>query len=153
MNLAKISVNNPVAANILMVAIICLGIIALIDLPREFMPNINFNMAIIITTQPGVSSEEIEKLITIKLEDAVEDVDKIDFIFSRSSEGRSVLFLSFEDMSDNDFKFIVQDEFRLPMLNVVQLPPGVEDAPARRRLLDEYDIEVGGGLGVHGISL
>ncbi len=126
MNLAKISVNNPVAANILMAVIIMLGVFALIRLPREFLPNINFNMAIIITTHPGVSSEEIEKLITIKMEDAVEDVDKIDFIFSRSSEGRSVLFLSFEDMSDNDFKFILQD-LRSAVDNVNDLPDEADD--------------------------
>ena len=35
---------------------------------------------------------------------------------------------------------------RLPMLAAVELPAGVEDAPLRRRLLDDYDIEVGGGL-------
>jgi len=126
MNLAKISVNNPVSANLLMAVIIMLGVFALIRLPREFLPNINFNMAIIITAYPGVSSEEIEKLITIKLEDAVEDVDKIDFIFSRSSEGRSVLFLSFEDMSDNDFKFIVQD-LRSAVDNVNDLPDEAND--------------------------
>jgi alanine-glyoxylate transaminase/serine-glyoxylate transaminase/serine-pyruvate transaminase len=33
------------------------------------------------------------------------------------------------------------------MLNAVQLPEGVEDAPMRKRLLEEYNIEVGGGLG------
>jgi alanine-glyoxylate transaminase/serine-glyoxylate transaminase/serine-pyruvate transaminase len=32
-------------------------------------------------------------------------------------------------------------------LNCVSLPPGVDDATVRRRLLDEYDIEIGGGLG------
>ncbi|MCG8306316.1 MAG: alanine--glyoxylate aminotransferase family protein [Cytophagales bacterium] len=45
------------------------------------------------------------------------------------------------------FEFLVREEFRLPMLNAVKLPDGVEDGPARKRLLDEYNIEVGGGLG------
>ncbi|MEX0585862.1 MAG: alanine--glyoxylate aminotransferase family protein, partial [Pirellulales bacterium] len=35
----------------------------------------------------------------------------------------------------------------LPMLNAVQVPPGVDDARVRRRLLEEYGIEIGGGLG------
>ena len=56
MNIAKISVNNPVAANIMMVAIALLGIIALVRLPREFLPDIAFHMAVIITTQQGVSA-------------------------------------------------------------------------------------------------
>ena len=95
MNLAKLSVNNPVAVNILMAAIILLGILTLIRLPREFMPNINFNMALILTLYPGVSPEEVEKLITIKIEDAVEDVDKIDFISSKSTEGQSTFRMKY----------------------------------------------------------
>jgi len=46
-----------------------------------------------------------------------------------------------------DFEFLVDPDYRLPMLNAVKLPPGAEDAPIRKRLLDEFNIEVGGGLG------
>jgi len=45
------------------------------------------------------------------------------------------------------FAFVVAPEYRLPMLNAVRLPPGLDDAAGRRKLLDEYDVEVGGGLG------
>jgi alanine-glyoxylate transaminase / serine-glyoxylate transaminase / serine-pyruvate transaminase len=37
----------------------------------------------------------------------------------------------------------------LPMLNAVQVPAGVDDARVRRRLLEEYGIEIGGGLGAY----
>lgn len=43
--------------------------------------------------------------------------------------------------------FVVDKEHRLPQLNTVWLPAGVEDVPERRRLLDEFGIEIGGGLG------
>ncbi|MBW2652369.1 MAG: efflux RND transporter permease subunit, partial [Deltaproteobacteria bacterium] len=126
MNLARTSVNNPVAANILMIAIILLGLTALVRLPREFLPNISFNMAIILTPYPGVSPEEIEKLITIKIEDEIEDVDKIDFISSKSTEGQSTIFIRFEDMSDTDFKFIIQD-LRSEVDSTNDLPEDAED--------------------------
>jgi alanine-glyoxylate transaminase/serine-glyoxylate transaminase/serine-pyruvate transaminase len=45
------------------------------------------------------------------------------------------------------FEFLVDPGYRLPMLNAVKLPTGVEDATTRKRLLDEFNIEVGGGLG------
>ena len=35
----------------------------------------------------------------------------------------------------------------LPMLNAVSIPDGVDDKTVRGRLLDEYGIEIGGGLG------
>ena len=126
MNIAKISVNNPVAANIMMVAIALLGIIALVRLPREFLPDIAFHMAVIITTQQGVSAEEIEKLITIKIEDAVEDIDKKDFIISKSAEGLSTVFMTFEDMSDDKFRFILQD-VRSEVDSVDDLPEDADD--------------------------
>ena len=126
MNIAKISVNNPVTANILMVAVILLGLTALVRLPREFLPNISFNMAIILTSYPGVSPEEIEKLITIKIEDEIEDVDKIDFISSKSTEGLSTILIRFEDMSDTDFKFIIQD-LRSEVDSINDLPDDAED--------------------------
>lgn len=45
------------------------------------------------------------------------------------------------------FKPFAQEGYRLPMLTSVILPSDVEDFPTRRRLLNEYRIEVGGGLG------
>jgi alanine-glyoxylate transaminase/serine-glyoxylate transaminase/serine-pyruvate transaminase len=36
---------------------------------------------------------------------------------------------------------------QLPQLNAVRIPPGVDDAAVRRRLLEEFGIEIGGGLG------
>jgi alanine-glyoxylate transaminase/serine-glyoxylate transaminase/serine-pyruvate transaminase len=48
------------------------------------------------------------------------------------------------------FRFVVEPNRRLWMLNSVYLPPlgeGSDEAKLRRRLLDEFSIEVGGGLG------
>lgn len=44
-------------------------------------------------------------------------------------------------------EFLVEREHRLPTLTAVRVPPGVDEAAVRRRLLDEYNIEIGGGLG------
>lgn len=42
----------------------------------------------------------------------------------------------------------VDPEFRLWTLNAVRIPEGVDDARVRGRLLNEFNIEIGGGLGV-----
>ena len=44
-------------------------------------------------------------------------------------------------------ELLVPAEIRLPPLTLVRVPAGVDDAMVRRRLLDEYDLEIGGGLG------
>jgi alanine-glyoxylate transaminase / serine-glyoxylate transaminase / serine-pyruvate transaminase len=41
----------------------------------------------------------------------------------------------------------VAEEIRAPMINAVRIPDGVDDAEVRRRLYDEFDIEIGAGLG------
>ena len=43
--------------------------------------------------------------------------------------------------------YLADPEHQLPMLNAVSLPEGVEEGPVRGRLVDEFGIEVGGGLG------
>ncbi|MDH0340312.1 pyridoxal-phosphate-dependent aminotransferase family protein [Chromobacterium haemolyticum] len=44
-------------------------------------------------------------------------------------------------------KFVVDAAARLPQLNAVYIPEGIDDAAARNRLLQEYNLEIGGGLG------
>lgn len=41
----------------------------------------------------------------------------------------------------------VAEAFRLPQLTTVRVPEGVDEAAIRRRLLEEFGIEIGGGLG------
>ena len=44
-------------------------------------------------------------------------------------------------------KFLVEEKYRLPQLNSVYVPTGVDEKEVRRRLLAEYNLEVGAGLG------
>jgi alanine-glyoxylate transaminase/serine-glyoxylate transaminase/serine-pyruvate transaminase len=43
---------------------------------------------------------------------------------------------------------IVDEAYRLPQLNAVSIPEGVDDAVVRSRLLNDYNLEIGAGLGV-----
>ena len=44
------------------------------------------------------------------------------------------------------FRFVVEQKYRLPNLNAVYLPAGVDEAKWRAELLNKFNIEVGGGL-------
>ncbi len=52
-----------------------------------------------------------------------------------------------DGMEELGFKFVVAPDYRLPMLNAVKIPAGVDDATVRLRLLEEFNIEIGAGLG------
>ncbi len=45
-------------------------------------------------------------------------------------------------------QFIVAEAHRLPQLNAVTVPSGVDEAEVRRRLLEDFNLEIGAGLGV-----
>jgi alanine-glyoxylate transaminase/serine-glyoxylate transaminase/serine-pyruvate transaminase len=42
---------------------------------------------------------------------------------------------------------VVAEEYRLPQLNAVAVPPGINEANVRRQLLQDWDLEIGSGLG------
>lgn len=48
---------------------------------------------------------------------------------------------------ERGFELFAADGYRLPQLTSVRVPDGVDEAKVRARLLDEYSIEIGGGLG------
>ncbi len=64
--------------------------------------------------------------------------------FDRHRQNHLMLKDALENMG---IKFLVQEGYRLPMLNAVVIPEGVDDMSVRNRLLQEYNIEIGGGLG------
>ncbi|MDH5400648.1 MAG: aminotransferase class V-fold PLP-dependent enzyme, partial [Cyclobacteriaceae bacterium] len=52
-----------------------------------------------------------------------------------------------EGLAGLGITFLVDEQYRLPMLNSVNIPEGVDEAAVRSRLLNEYNIEIGAGLG------
>lgn len=52
-----------------------------------------------------------------------------------------------EGLEKLGLSFVVEEAYRLPQLNMVRIPEGVDDAQVRARLLKEYDLEIGAGLG------
>ena len=50
-------------------------------------------------------------------------------------------------LKDLGIEFLVDESFRLPQLNSVIIPDGVDDAVVRSRLLEEFNLEIGAGLG------
>ncbi|MBN1967905.1 MAG: efflux RND transporter permease subunit [Candidatus Delongbacteria bacterium] len=126
MNIGNFSVKNPVLLNILMVAILVIGFVSFMKLPRELETDVSFSWAFIIFPYPGVSAEEIEKNIIVKVEDEISDIDKIDKINSICSEGQGFVQVQFEDdISKEDFNRLFQ-ELRTEIGNV-SLPDGALD--------------------------
>jgi alanine-glyoxylate transaminase/serine-glyoxylate transaminase/serine-pyruvate transaminase len=64
--------------------------------------------------------------------------------FARHRNNASALWAGLEALG---LELLVEPAYRLPSLTSVKTPVGVDEAVVRRRLMDEYSIEVGSGLG------
>ena len=139
MSIPKLSVSNPVLANMLMMIIIVFGVSAYINLPRELNPEVTVRVAIVTTLYPGASPEEVEKLVSIPIEDAIEEnVNKIDGLTSSSSEALSIVVVDFEEMSDRDFSKEL-DNLRTAVEQVNELPEEILEDPK----VEEFDLSSG----------
>jgi alanine-glyoxylate transaminase/serine-glyoxylate transaminase/serine-pyruvate transaminase len=65
-------------------------------------------------------------------------------VFQRHKENHLALV---EGLKGLGLKMLVDEAYRLPMLNAVSIPEGVDELSVRRRLRDEFKIEIGAGLG------
>ncbi|KUM51649.1 pyridoxal-phosphate-dependent aminotransferase family protein [Rheinheimera sp. EpRS3] len=52
-----------------------------------------------------------------------------------------------QGLTNLGLKFVVAEPYRLPQLNSVYIPQGVDDAAVRKQLLAQYNLEIGAGLG------
>lgn len=95
--------DNHVLANALFVVVLVVGILAYWQLPRSKDPEINFNWISIFTVMPGAAAEDIEKLITDPLEEAIQEIADIRFVSSNSREGISSILVRFNDISERVF--------------------------------------------------
>ena len=99
----------------------------LINMPRELERDMSFNWAFIWVTYPGVSPEEIEKLITKPIEDEIADVNKIESITSTAAEGFTGISVKFDqNISRDEFDKLYQD-LRTELDKVQNLPEDAED--------------------------
>ncbi len=123
--LARIAIQNPLLANLIMVAIAGIGMYSLATLPQEQMPDVSFPWAFVVVPDPGVAPEEMEKVVTMELEEQLKGLDDLNSMTSISREGMSFVWLKFDTMPDDEFKLRLQDV--RAAVNRVKLPASAED--------------------------
>ena len=93
--ITRVSINNPVFAAMVMVALCVLGLFSYARLGVEQMPDISFPGAWMEVRYPGASPEAVEREVMKPIEEAVNSVAGVKRITSRSSEGRGQMSVEF----------------------------------------------------------
>ena len=128
MRLLRSFLSNHVFANLTFAVVLVMGIGGYMQMPREQDPEINFNWINVTTPLRGASAEDVEKLVTQPLEDAIRKVSDIRFVSSNSREGISTILVRFDDISVAVFDKRIND-LRREIQNKTnqELPPEVDD--------------------------
>jgi multidrug efflux pump subunit AcrB len=92
---------NDVAANLLMLVIVVAGLYSLSNkIPVDLFPEFEINTVQVSAVLPGASPQEVEEGLTIKIEEAIQDIPGIRVMTSRSNEGSSSVTVEVEDGFD-----------------------------------------------------
>ena len=100
--LPKLSVKKPMTIFVAVIVVIVLGIVSVLKMTPDLLPNMDFPYAIILTTYPGQTPETVESVVTKPLEQSLSTIDGVKTITSTSSDNYSMLTLEFEDGTNMD---------------------------------------------------
>lgn len=100
MILTRISVRRPVAIAMLFLAVLLFGLVSLVRLPLDLMPEMELPTLTVITVYPGASATEVEQQVTRPLEAVLGGTENLNEISSQSKENVSFISLQFDWGSD-----------------------------------------------------
>lgn len=95
MNIAKFSVERPVAVTMRIASLVVLGAVCLTKIPIDLLPNISIPTLAVSTSWPNVAPEEMETQISRPIEAAVSSANNVYSISSRSTQGQSNVTIQF----------------------------------------------------------
>ncbi|MBN7797488.1 efflux RND transporter permease subunit [Parahaliea mediterranea] len=136
-------INNPVAANLLMVGILLSGFLGFRAMEREAFPQFVINQVQVEITWPGAAPQEVEEQVVMRIEESLKDLDSVKRVTATASEGYGRIDVSTWSYVDiNDFL----NEVKNRVDAVIGLPRDIEPPKIKRTEFREEMIRVA----VHG---
>ncbi|MHB8580191.1 MAG: efflux RND transporter permease subunit [Ignavibacteriaceae bacterium] len=130
MKLADVSIQRPVFATMMILALIVLGLYSYMKLNVDLYPDVDIPYVIVTTVLPGAGPNQVETDVTKKIEDAVNPISGVDWIQSYSREGVSMVVIAFK--LEVDGKVAAQDVREKLSAIKSDLPTDIEDPIIQR---------------------
>ncbi len=121
----EFSIRQKVFFNVVFVILVVAGAFSMFSIPLENMPVVDMGRVFIHTPYYGASAEDVEQLVTDKIEEALEGMENIEYLKSESYRNFSSIDVKFIDDTDYESLF---DDLRFRVLNIREdLPPEAEE--------------------------
>lgn len=120
-------VYKPLVANLVFIFLFLAGIISVLSMKREAFPRVNFRQVRVLTVYPGASPVDVEKKVTIPIEEKLREVEGLDSVRSISRNSESDISIKI-DLEHNNPDGVVND-IRRAVDRVTNLPTQVKDRP------------------------
>lgn len=101
--ISKLSVKRPVTMIMALVAVIMLGAVSLVKMPQALLPDMEYPYALAMVTYGGAGPEEVEQMVTEKMEGSLASVEGVKNIISVSSENVAMVMIEFEMGTDLNY--------------------------------------------------
>ena len=115
---------HKVAANLLMIMMILVGILALSKLNTQFFPSFALDIITVRTEWSGASAEDVENGVTVPMEQELRNLDNLHKISSTSATGVSSITLEYEEGTEMESAV---EKVKSAVALVRNLPPDAED--------------------------
>jgi multidrug efflux pump subunit AcrB len=119
-------------------ASLAVGIFAVAIIPREEEPQILVPMLDITTAMPGASPAEVEERVTLPIENLVHQISGVEFVYSTSSPGQSLVIVRFLVGTPQEDALI--KVYSKLYSNFDRMPPGVLQPIIKARSIDDVPI-------------
>lgn len=112
-------ISNMRIVTLSVIAILFLGIVSYLSIPRRLNPEIKISIVTVVTVLPGASPTDVESLVTIPLETGLQNITGIDVLASSSQNNVSAITMQFlssvsQDKAKSDVQSVVDGISTLP---------------------------------------
>ena len=102
MALIRFSINNPLVTNLMLGIVVILGVLSWRAMPQEMFPTVELDAASIRVEFEGASPEEVERQVSIPIEEEFDGMAEIDILTSSSNEGVASIMIKLKSGTNVD---------------------------------------------------
>ncbi len=135
--IVALALKQRVLVNLAFVLFMGVGVAVYLRLPVDSYPEVNLDEAWITTYWDGAGAEEVERLVTKKIEDEIDDIPGVDRIVSTSQSNMSFIDVKFDESLDEQTLETSFNDLRAALDRVVELPDEAEQPVLQRLTTNE----------------